>query len=77
MRFKELTKSSKDRETPVFNFALGRKELELLLGICITTRRYLPANQFDLDPIKQRLNNMINCMNKTLIKYKDNGKDSI
>ena len=70
MRFKGYSQSNKDNKIKTFNFIMGREELELLLGACVTIRKNLPANIIQIDPTKQRLNNMIRCMNTTLIEYK-------
>lgn len=61
--------SGVDKDIPVFEFAMGKIELELLLGVLNTSYINTP-NLFELKPHKARLRNMMNEIKNVLDKYK-------
>jgi len=68
MRFMRTRKSGVDPDIPVFEFAFGKEELKLLLGLATNARRHLP-DLFEITPTRNRLNNIIRSFSETLLKY--------
>lgn len=65
MRFLKQRPSSRDKDIPVYEFALGKVKLELTLGICNTTFRNLPAGM-EFQQTRARLRNMMKVIKNVL-----------
>ena len=70
MRFIKKRPSGADKDIPVFEFAFGVQELRLILGLCKNTRQHIPE-LFELNPLKNRLNNIIKVLQKIYDEYKE------
>lgn len=68
MRFIQKRPSGKDKDIPVFEFAFGHQELQLILGLCRNTKKNLPEI-LETNPMRQRLNNIIKVLQKTYDEY--------
>ena len=60
--------SGKDKDVPVFEFAMGKVELELLWGVLNNTYKNLPSGM-EFQQHKARIRNMMNCIKRTLDEY--------
>jgi len=70
MRFIRTRPSGQDKDIPVFEFAFGVEELKLLLGICKTTKKYLPDVP-DRFIMRSRLYNITKILQKTWNEYNE------
>jgi RecG-like helicase len=65
MRF-EGTKLSKDKETTIYSFSMGMKEVQILSAITEQAWKNIPGKILDLQPTKARMHNMVKQFKKAV-----------
>ena len=69
MRFIRKRPSGADKDIMVYEFAFGIDELKIILESVMNTRKSLPQNLIELNPIRNRLWNIKRELQKVLDEY--------